>query len=143
MRINDILSTYEERLEPLQIEHDKAKKFLKLSEQLMEKEVSILIHLIEKNNIKVDEYSRKINKIDEEIGGLSMQKSTIKAALDKLQNELENHEQQSINDKDNYYNCLNNKQSILSENQVLNERISTLTGYIERYERKRKISLIN
>lgn len=138
VRINDILSTYEERLEPLQIEHDKAKKFLKLSEQLMEKEVSILIHLIEKNNIKVDEYSRKINKIDEEIGGLSMQKSTIKAALDKLQNELENHEQQSINDKDNYYNCLNNKQSILSENQVLNERISTLTGYIERYEREKE-----
>ena len=71
-----------------------------------------------------------------------MQKSTINASLDKLQMNWKTTSNKE-NDKDNYYNCLNNKQSILSENQVLNERISTLTGYIERYERKRKISLIN
>src|SRR5471030_491386 len=39
VRINDILSTYEERLEPLRIENEKAKEFVKLSAQLKEKEV--------------------------------------------------------------------------------------------------------
>jgi len=138
VRINDILSTYEERLEPLKIEHEKAKKFLELSEQLKEKEVSILIHLIEKNELKINDYKAKICKIDEELNKLYLQKDTIKDSLDKLQKELEDHEQQSINDKENYYSCLNNKQSIISENQVITERISTLTDYIERYEKEKE-----
>lgn len=138
VRINDILSTYEERLEPLKIEHEKAKKFLELSEQLKEKEVSILIHLIEKNELKINDYKAKICKIDEELNKLHLQKDTIKDSLDKLQKELEDHEQQSINDKENYYSCLNNKQSIISENQVITERISTLTDYIERYEKEKE-----
>lgn len=138
VRINDILSTYEERIEPLRIEHEKAKKFLELSEQLMEKEVSILIHLIEKNEMKINEYTTRISNIDEEIYNLSLQKDDIKASLDKLQKELEDHEQQSINDKENYFNCLNNKQSLISENQVLTERMSTLTDYIERYEKEKE-----
>ena len=58
--------------------------------------------------------------------------------MDKLQKELEDHEQQSINDKENYYSCLNNKQSIISENQVITERISTLNDYIERYEKEKE-----
>jgi len=138
VRINDILSTYEERLDPLRIEYEKAKRFLELSEQLKEKEVSILIHLIEKNEVKIDEYNTRIKNINEELKGLYSQKDAIKASLDKLQKELEEHEQQSINDKDNYYNCLNNKQSLISENQVLTERISTLRDYIERYEKEKE-----
>lgn len=137
VRINDILSTYEERLEPLKIEHEKAKKFLELSEQLMEKEVSILIHLIEKNDMKVNEYSSKINNIDKELYELSLQKDAIKASLDKFQKELEDHEQQSVNDKESYYSCLNSKQSLISENQLLTERISTLKDYINRYEKEK------
>ena len=42
VRIRDIISTYEERLEPLRIEKEKALKYKALAEELKIKEVSII-----------------------------------------------------------------------------------------------------
>ena len=46
VRINDILSTYEERIEPLRIEREKALEFNELSKDLKTKEVSLIVHTI-------------------------------------------------------------------------------------------------
>lgn len=48
IRIKDILNTYEERMEPLKEESEKAKKFLNLSEELKRKEVNVMIYSIDK-----------------------------------------------------------------------------------------------
>ena len=42
VRINDILATYEERLEPLREESEKAKEFIKLSDNLKKNEVTLI-----------------------------------------------------------------------------------------------------
>jgi chromosome segregation protein len=136
LRINDILSTYEERLEPLRIEHEKAKKFLELSKQLTEQEVAVIIHYIQKNDEKIKEYSDAINKINFEIESLTTKKEDIKSVLDVMYKELEEHEEQSINDKEQYYNSLNVKQGILSSNQVLTERVVNLKDNISKYQKE-------
>lgn len=138
VRINDILSTYEERLEPLRIEHEKAKEFLELSKQLTEKEVAVIIHYIQKNDEKIKEYTETIQKIDFEVGGLTEQKEKIKLELDSLNSELEEYEKQSASDKEIYYNSLNIKQKLLSENQVLSERALNLKDNISKYEKEKE-----
>ena len=52
VRIRDIISTYEERLEPLKVEKEKALKYKKLAEELNVKEVSVLVNYI--NKVSVD-----------------------------------------------------------------------------------------
>ncbi len=46
VRIRDILSTFEERIEPLRLEREKALKFRDLSKELKGKEVSLVVHSI-------------------------------------------------------------------------------------------------
>jgi len=58
IRIKDILSTYEERLEPLMNESEKAKNFLRLSEELKSKEITIIIDFIN----KVEEKNKRLNE---------------------------------------------------------------------------------
>jgi condensin subunit Smc len=67
LRINDILSTYEERIEPLRIEHEKAKRFIELSKQLTEKEVAMILHFIGINEMRLADYSNLINSLSMEI----------------------------------------------------------------------------
>ena len=135
-RINDILSTYEERLEPLRLEHEKAKKFIELSAYLTEKEVSIIKYYIQKNEERLKPYSEAIASLDDELLSMSSKKEELKASLDGLYKELEEHEQKSSEDKEKYYGSVNKKQAVLSENQVLSERISNLKDYISKYEKE-------
>ena len=44
VRIDDILSTYEDRIEPLRIESEKADQFIKLSKELKSNEITLLIN---------------------------------------------------------------------------------------------------
>ncbi len=64
IRIEDILSTYEERLEPLKNESEKAKKFLKLFEELKSKEVSIIIDSINKVEEKIKTLQDECSKLN-------------------------------------------------------------------------------
>ncbi|MDP4087954.1 MAG: chromosome segregation protein SMC [Bacillota bacterium] len=137
IRINDILSTYEERLEPLRLEHEKAKKFIELSTKLTEKEVSMIIHYIQKNDERIKAYSEVIQTIDSEILACNSQKEKLKDYLDKLYEELEEHEKLSASDREKYYTSLNMKQKVLSENQVFTERIANYKENIARYEKEK------
>ena len=68
VRINDILSTYEERIEPLRIEREKAIEFNKLSDSLKRKEVSLIVHTINvmKQELKVfdEELSKRVEVVN-------------------------------------------------------------------------------
>ena len=69
VRINDILSTYEERIEPLRIEREKALEFNELSDELRKKEVSLIVHTIKimEQELKVfnEELNKRVNQINE------------------------------------------------------------------------------
>lgn len=62
LRINDILVEIEANLDPLALQSDKAKKFLKLREELKSIEIGLFLH-------QIDEYKTKLAEIlqDEEI----------------------------------------------------------------------------
>ncbi|NYC94404.1 chromosome segregation ATPase [Clostridium acetobutylicum] len=59
MRINDILRTYEERLEPLRIESEKAKRFVELSDELKTKEINTIIYSIDNIDYRINDLKQK------------------------------------------------------------------------------------
>lgn len=61
-RIEDIFSTYEERIEPLKLESDKAKAFLEISKKLKEREVTLILDNIDKCKEKINSVKEKIEE---------------------------------------------------------------------------------
>ena len=60
VRIRDIISTYEERIEPLRIEREKALKYKTISEELTSKEVSLSVHFINEIETVLKEFNEDI-----------------------------------------------------------------------------------
>src|SRR5471030_1165072 len=66
VRINDILSTYEERIDPLRIEREKALEFNELSKDLKKKEVSLIVHSIKNMEEELKNFNEDLKlKIDD------------------------------------------------------------------------------
>jgi chromosome segregation protein len=132
IRINDILSTYEERIEPLRIDSEKAKKFLDFSGDLKAREISLILFSVERLDEKLRIQRTDIEKIREELQEMLEQKNDYKNKLNSFSQELEEHESKNNAEKDEYYRSKNEYQGISSEIELLNERISNLNAYIER-----------
>lgn len=60
LRLNDILSELEGRVEPLRIQSEKAQKFIKLAEKRKKLEISVWVN-------RLDEYRIKMNELDEKL----------------------------------------------------------------------------
>lgn len=132
IRINDILGTYEERLEPLRIEDEKAKEFIKLSEILKSSEISLILQSIEKVNQKLESQKKELSRLQKDIEELSLNKEGSKNELNLWQQEFEKQESEHSAEKDKYHELKNKFQSINSEINLLNERIYNLTSYINK-----------
>lgn len=132
VRINDILSTYEERLEPLRIENEKAKIFLDLSSELKEKEVNLIIHSIDKIDNKINSVVAECNGLEEKINELLQRKQEAKVSADSWNEALERHELELQEQKQQYYVLKEKYQNITSENKLLEERLHNLNINIER-----------
>ena len=97
LRINDILSEIEGNLEPLQMQSDKAKKYLNLREELKSIEIGLFVYNIEK-------YKNDLEKIVNDIEIMQLQcneeeakqekikllKEELKLSIDKITEEIEN-----------------------------------------------------
>ena len=88
IRINDIIGTYEERLEPLEKENGKAKRFIELSESLKEKEVNLIINSVDKLQIKISDTKDKIETLLNETQQLSDERNISKDQLKKCDEQL-------------------------------------------------------
>jgi chromosome segregation protein len=131
-RINDILSTYEERIEPLRIENEKAKEFIEFSNALKTREVSLILFSVENIDNKLKSQRADLERIQEELQKMLDEKNTSKQKLNTWMETLEVHEKQSSEERDKYYNLKNTYQSTSSEIELLNERISNLKNVIDR-----------
>ncbi|MDW8801054.1 chromosome segregation protein SMC [Clostridium sp. A1-XYC3] len=132
VRIDDILSTYQERIEPLRIENEKAKRFIKMSEELKNKEVNIIIHSIEK-------LQKKIEEIEVSIRGMNLNADELNSSLLKLKDDIRNWSEEiedlnakNTNNRKEYYDSKSRKQAIESETKLLNERLANLNNIIEK-----------
>ncbi len=83
LRINDILSEVESKIEPLKEQSEKAKKFLDLKEKLKEIEIGLFLYNIE-------EYDNKIEKLTKDCNIFVEQLSTEENIQNKLQETKEN-----------------------------------------------------
>lgn len=132
IRINDILDTYEERLEPLEKESEKAKSFLKLSEELKVKEINIIIDFIEKTKSNISDLNIKIKNANNSIESYLREKENLKKELNEWNIALETFDKAIDEDKKSYYDSKSKHQDILSEIKLLEERIESIDKAIER-----------
>ncbi|RXI46839.1 chromosome segregation protein SMC [Clostridium tetani] len=131
IRIQDITSTYMERLGPLEKESKKAKEFLNLSNNLKEKEINIILYSIEELNSKVGQLDGKIKEVQGEIYNLELKKNDYKENLKKLGLQIDNLEERIQDNKKGYYNKKEEHSNLKNEIYILKERIDNLNKFIE------------
>lgn len=130
VRISDILSTYEERLEPLRIESEKANRFIELSEELKLKEVNLVINSMDKLQIKIMDIKDKINALSEQISEANNEKHKAKENHSKYNEQLTELETYYENKTKEYYENKTKYQNIISENELTMEKIKNLKELI-------------
>ncbi len=133
LRINDILSEIELNIEPLKVQAEKAKEFLKLKEELKNIEVGLFIYNIEN-------YKGKLKKIveDEEIfvsqeNEANEKMREIQELKEKLKQEIENTTSEIENMQNLGFQSGQEKEKINSDINVSNERILNNKTNFERY----------
>ena len=122
VRINDILSTYEERIEPLRIEREKAIEFNELSDNLKRKEVSLIVHTIKIMDQELKAFNEELNKRVEEINKKRESIAKDRELLSDLESKIESIEKKTLEDKEQYYTL----------KDVINEDGKTIELYYER-----------
>ncbi|AKN29440.1 chromosome segregation protein SMC [Clostridium carboxidivorans P7] len=132
VRIDDILETYSERLEPLRIENEKAKEFIKLSEELKIKEINIAAHSIEKVQCKLSEIENTINNMNVDNEELNRRCNEAKKSIGKWNEQIQAINLKSEDCKSEYYNSKSKKQNIESQTSLLHERLENLSQLIEK-----------
>lgn len=132
IRINDILNTYEERLEPLRIESEKAKAFLNISEKLRIKEINILINNIDKIQSKISELQSDESKLAAEVDNLYREDDNTKVKLKLLNDKLEDHNMLVEKEKQKYYDKKTELQNIESNVTLLEEKIKNINSFFEK-----------
>lgn len=132
IRIRDIISTYEERIEPLKVEREKALKYKLLAEDLKVKEVSVLV-----DNIK--RIDKDINNISEEISNkkcdIETKRNKLKIYKEEvldLEVKIEELENKNSQEKSEYYIKKEEVNQSLNNIEILKERIKNLEEIIEK-----------
>jgi chromosome segregation protein len=132
VRIGDILRTYEERIEPLRLESEKAKKFLILSDSLKEKEVNLIIHSIDNIQGKIEKVKSIITDIDNEVSEIKYKKEAVKTELEKLNDLLETKELDAQSSQQEFYKSKSDYQDINSETALIEERLKNTKLFIDK-----------
>lgn len=131
-RLNDIIYTLEERLEPLRIDSEKAKMFVGLSENLKSHEINLLTYSIEELQAAISNSKESLLIAKNEASVLDEEERKYKSILNALNTKLESCEKSIADMKNDFYKRneeLHNKES---EIKLLHERTSTLKVNIEK-----------
>ena len=97
LRINDILSEIEGNLEPLQMQSDKAKKYLNLREELKSIEIGLFVYNIEKYKKDLEEVVHAIevmqnqnNEEEQKLEKIKLLKEELQNSINSITEEIEN-----------------------------------------------------
>lgn len=136
LRINDIISTYEERLPGLQIDCEKAKIFIDASEQIKVKEVNIIVDFLEKTKFTIDKIKDDIKAVTISQESLNGEKSHLRIVIEDKNQELEKINTAVDEKKRLYYEAQNKHQAILGEVKLYEEKIIHLTETMDRVKKE-------
>ncbi|MDO5779563.1 MAG: chromosome segregation protein SMC [Clostridium sp.] len=139
VRIRDIIATYEERLEPLRIEKEKAVKYKALAEELNVKEVSILVNHIDRVSRDKEGLSNEIEKRQESIDEKREKLKSHKNVLDELQRKIENIEKKNKLEKEEYYTKKEEAANHIRDIELFKERANNFKELIEKEEKEIEI----
>ncbi len=133
LRINDILSEIEGKIEPLKAQSEKAKKFLDLREKLKNVEVGLFIYNIEEEKQKLENIENNLNILNEQLSKEENEKEKIQELREKLKKEIEDlnikiEEIQNIG-----FESTNKIERLNSQINVAKERIEVNNENYERY----------
>ncbi len=103
LRINDILSEIEGKIEPLKNQSEKAKKFLELRDELKNIEIGLFIHQIDSYKEKLNDVLENLdifvsqeNEEEQKLQESQKEKEEIRAELDNIIVEIENIQNNNI-----------------------------------------------
>ena len=139
VRIRDIIATYEERLEPLRIEKEKAEKYKALAEELNVKEVSVLVNHIYRVSNDMEVLSKDIEKRQESIDEKREKLKIHKNELDELQGKIENIEKKNKLEKEEYYRKKEEATNHIRDIELFKERINNFKSLIDKEENEIKV----
>lgn len=123
VRIRDIISTYEDRIEPLKIEKDKAIEYKILADELKSKEVSILIDGINNYENKIIEIKRDIEVKAQEIENKKSSLNIEKEKVSDLKLETEVLEKKIEEEKAEFYKKKEELVTLNKNIEILQDRI--------------------
>ena len=134
VRIRDIISTYEERLEPLVKEKEKALKYQEIASELKVKEVSLMVYQIKRLNKDIDELSRAIYSKEELLNQKRATLKDIKQYSSELELKIEDLEKKNNKEKEEYYSRKEQISYNLNEIELFKERKNNYKNTINKEE---------
>lgn len=132
IRIRDILSTYEERLGPLENERNKAIKYREISTDLKVKEVSLIVYYISNMEEILNEFNKEI---DDKQFKLNLKKEKLldeKRNVEKLKENIESIEKKNEEARKVYYEKKEKISNSLNEIKIFKERVLNEENLLKR-----------
>jgi chromosome segregation protein len=136
VRIDDILSTYTERIGPLEEDSLKAEKFIELSEKLKAREVSVLVTSIEQNDKNILSIKGKLEGLEEELQSIRSADGEKAEKRKLLGSQLE--EQETLLEENNtkIYEAKALCQKLESDNALIGEKLANLDSQAAKNSRE-------
>ncbi|PRR84174.1 chromosome segregation protein SMC [Clostridium vincentii] len=132
IRIKDIISTYEERIEPLKIEREKALEYTEISNELKEKEVSLLVCFINEIEVNLKDSVYEVNSRQKDLNNKKKELQENKDKLRDLEEKIENINKITSEKKLEYYNRKELIGKINNDIEIYKERINNINANIEK-----------
>lgn len=132
VRIRDILSTYEERLGPLESERNKALKYREISTDLKIKEVSLVVYYISNMEEILYEFNKEIEEKQFKLNSKKEKLLNEKNNVESLKKDIENIEKKNEEARKIYYEKKEKISSTLNEVQIFKERILNQENLLKR-----------
>jgi chromosome segregation protein len=132
VRIRDIISTYEERIEPLKEEREKALKYNSFAEDLKVKEVSLLVNNIKVINTDIEEINNEIISRKENIDRKRTELNKYKEEILSLENKIEELENKNNTEKREYYTKKEEVNQSLKDIEIFKERINNFEDIVKK-----------
>ncbi|MFA6941229.1 MAG: AAA family ATPase, partial [Clostridiaceae bacterium] len=132
LRINDILSTYQDRIEPLRIESEKAERFLELSSGLKQKEINLILDSMDKNNNKINDIGSKELELSQNLDNLKSQQESLETEVTSLNQGLDKIEEADKENKKSYYENKTALGELQGESNLIKDKVDNNKQYIDK-----------